>query len=268
METSSHHSVKSEDQGGKSKSPHEFSAMPKTKTGATCLQKASASNPLTEPAPSLPVDKAVHSIEAPNQRGLQHHQGSAMGQASETHPVRLLASRSRRVLFPPRWQRTQDYPLLNPPEVPARAHLSRLSQGVRPHTRSSLRVWTTKRFSHPTTSCSHPIQDNRLINSHLCKQGSTLVLDFYTFTSITLSNIIMFCSKPLSAYSTRSSELARSVVSSTPTQRRQRKQPQKGSLHLHLRTDAQANEPLIVFLYQVRNTDASLWAPLSRMYSC
>ena len=91
--------------------------------------------------------------------------------------------------------KAQDHMLPEPPEVPRRARPPRPSQEECSHTQSSLWIQTAKRStSHPTTPCNHSIQGNRVINSYLPKQGSTLVFDFYTFISITLSKL---CSTPI-----------------------------------------------------------------------
>ena len=82
---SSNHSAKPGDHEGKSVSARILHPCPRSEPGITCLQETSALDSHAELAPSLQAHRAIHSAQALHQLSFQHHQGSTLGQASETH---------------------------------------------------------------------------------------------------------------------------------------------------------------------------------------
>ena len=102
----------------------------------------------------------LHSVEAPNQGDLQHHQRPAMGQTPETNQIQSFAFWVGGILFLPRLQNAPNCPLLDSPKVPGGARLVRLTQRVYPYSQSSLR--TTKHSTFSKITLDRPIQGDRL----------------------------------------------------------------------------------------------------------
>jgi len=68
-------------------SPTKLSTMLNIDIGATCLQEASAPDPLPEFASKKQFNGMLHSLESSDQCNLQHNQILTMGQEPNTTPA-------------------------------------------------------------------------------------------------------------------------------------------------------------------------------------